>query len=539
MKRYQNLPIFFLFLFLIQYVQAGSDSIYVDWHRRYSDNRMINLARKVLLDGRGNIYVSGESCDPLGYSNIDIVKYDSSGQKLWAVEYPQAYPPSNGNYMAIDRSGNIYLCATDYFSGELITIKQKGLDGSVEWVKRYTGAYGFASSILVDPNSNVYVSGSVSDTLQHQGFVTIKYDSNGVEKWSQIFDNNMGIETQTHLINDSLWNLYVVGYNASPDSLTGMDVLVVKYDSSGAELWRSSFSTPGNWDDIPADVVIDHQNRLLVLMDSNHRSVIVRFDPAGNISWVSDIFDNAIAKNIAIDTNNNIVFTALKETNQDSKFFIAKLDSGGTLLWSELFEGISSNGVSGLTGLILDNENNIYTAGQVLEQNFNSKMTVLKYSSDGNLIWFYPYEDTVSYEDEVSDFVLDNNKNIILTGTGFTSNQGSYFSTVKLIQETVVGISNTETSGIPFQLSYNYPNPFNSETVIELALSKPDVVKVEIYDITGRKVRTLMNGFVATGKHRFIWDGKNDNGVVSSSGVYVFRVKAGSFTETRRVTFLR
>jgi parallel beta-helix repeat protein len=85
-----------------------------------------------------------------------------------------------------------------------------------------------------------------------------------------------------------------------------------------------------------------------------------------------------------------------------------------------------------------------------------------------------------------------------------------------------------------FSLSQNYPNPFNSATVIRYALPEPAHVKIEIFDILGRKVETLIDENQQAGYHQIIW-----NAAEKSSGIYLYKIEAGSFTETKKMLLLK
>ncbi len=94
-----------------------------------------------------------------------------------------------------------------------------------------------------------------------------------------------------------------------------------------------------------------------------------------------------------------------------------------------------------------------------------------------------------------------------------------------------------------FLLSQNYPNPFNPETRVEYAVpgSQKDGVPVllEIYNVLGQLVRTLVDQPQSGGKHEVVWDGKDDGGKDVASGIYFYRLKAGETVETKRMVLIR
>jgi hypothetical protein len=88
-------------------------------------------------------------------------------------------------------------------------------------------------------------------------------------------------------------------------------------------------------------------------------------------------------------------------------------------------------------------------------------------------------------------------------------------------------------------LSQNYPNPFNPVTTIRFGLSDPVFVSLRIYDAAGRTVRELVNGKREAGVFNETWDGMDNNGRESASGVYFYKLVAGNFSETRKMVLLR
>ena len=91
-----------------------------------------------------------------------------------------------------------------------------------------------------------------------------------------------------------------------------------------------------------------------------------------------------------------------------------------------------------------------------------------------------------------------------------------------------------------FILYQNYPNPFNSETTIEFYLPRVSLVRLDIFDLLGQKVRALVNRSFSTGLKEVKWNGRDDAGQPVASGVYVYRLKAGNrFVQSRKMLLLR
>jgi hypothetical protein len=98
-----------------------------------------------------------------------------------------------------------------------------------------------------------------------------------------------------------------------------------------------------------------------------------------------------------------------------------------------------------------------------------------------------------------------------------------------------------EKNSIPgeYHLFQNYPNPFNPVTTIHFSLVKPQRVKLEIFNLSGQRVRTLISRRMASGMHEVKWDSRNAFGHAMGSGIYFYRIRAGEFVETRKMVLLK
>jgi len=104
-----------------------------------------------------------------------------------------------------------------------------------------------------------------------------------------------------------------------------------------------------------------------------------------------------------------------------------------------------------------------------------------------------------------------------------------------------ISLSSAGVKALPtaYALSGNFPNPFNPRTRIAFALPKTSKVSLEIYNILGQKVRTLLNENMEAGYQSVEWDGTDDGGAGVSSGVYLYKLKANEFSRVAKMTFLK
>jgi len=90
-----------------------------------------------------------------------------------------------------------------------------------------------------------------------------------------------------------------------------------------------------------------------------------------------------------------------------------------------------------------------------------------------------------------------------------------------------------------FELDQNYPNPFNPNTEIKFALPRRSDVSIAIYNILGRKIKTLVNENLSAGYKSITWDGTNNQGHSVSTGIYFYRIQAGEFVDTKKMLLLK
>ncbi|MCK4956487.1 MAG: T9SS type A sorting domain-containing protein, partial [Candidatus Cloacimonetes bacterium] len=85
----------------------------------------------------------------------------------------------------------------------------------------------------------------------------------------------------------------------------------------------------------------------------------------------------------------------------------------------------------------------------------------------------------------------------------------------------------------------NYPNPFNPETTINFSLQEAGDMALEIYNIKGQRVTTLVSSNLEAGKHSVVWNGKDESGRSVVSGIYFYRMRSGKYIETKKMILLK
>ncbi len=111
---------------------------------------------------------------------------------------------------------------------------------------------------------------------------------------------------------------------------------------------------------------------------------------------------------------------------------------------------------------------------------------------------------------------------------------------------TVLGTPSTTSAETPempgtFELGPSYPNPFRQQTTIRFTLGSttPQPVTLEIYNVLGQRVRTLVQGMLSPGQHEVIWDATDEAGRPAASGLYLYRLRVGNQVQTRSMVLMR
>ncbi|MQY71165.1 hypothetical protein GH141_04445, partial [bacterium] len=192
--------------------------------------------------------------------------------KEWVARYNG---PANGHdagsAIAVDASGNVYVTGHSVGSGtslDYVTVKYNS-SGVQQWARRYNGPvdeYDRASAIAVDDEGNVYVTGWSPGSGTWNDYTTIKYDSSGVQQWVARYNGpgNSGDNAYSIALDDA-GNVYVTGTSAKYRTTPyNYDYVTVKYNSSGIQQWARRYNGPGDGDDRANSLAVDDEGNVYV-----------------------------------------------------------------------------------------------------------------------------------------------------------------------------------------------------------------------------------------------------------------------------------
>ncbi len=128
---------------------------------------------------------------------------------------------------------------------------------------------------------------------------------------------------------------------------------------------------------------------------------------------------------------------------------------------------------------------------------------------------------------------------IHFVSTTQTEDAGWYIDDFKLYDKSTSDIENNVSTPLDWNLSNNYPNPFNAGTSLEYTVPNSVIVNIAVYNVLGQKIRTLAHGLAQPGVHRVHWDGRTDALDEAGSGMYLIKIQSDDFSRVTKVLLLR
>jgi hypothetical protein len=493
----------FSFLILLFFIGSSLFSQAPNWSwAKKAGSDLYDSGLGITTDANGNVYVAGlfeNNSINFGspnfinvqgppYKKLFIVKYDSSGNTLWARSASGGFAYSK---IVADINGNVYV--TGYFGGASINfgtisltntgttnmfIAKYDSNGNILWAKIASGNNPSVKSVSIDLdyNGNALITGNFDSPSITIGTITLnnndslgissdifiaKYDSNGNLLWAKKAGGNY-YEDSYSITTDIIGNAYITGFYASSSitfsaytlnnsDATGNtpDIFIAKYDSSGNLIWAKSEGGQYN---------------------QNETGYCIRNDSIGNI-YVTGWFD----KNINIGA---ITLTNTDTTQGVTNAFIAKYDSSGNLIWAKNAGGFSdgwsldasSTGYVYLTGHFMSNSITFGTTNLTNTGTGSTDSYIVKYDTNGNVIW----AKSIGYTSFIQEITSNQNDNIYITG-GFSStinfdtytlmgsSDQSYDMFVsKLGNSSILGVDEVVNSFMTI-----YPNPLTNFLIIK------------------------------------------------------------------------
>ncbi|MDD2890823.1 MAG: SBBP repeat-containing protein [bacterium] len=535
----KNLLILFISFILPIQIFAQTEM----WVARYDKNHS-EWANTIAVDKNGNVYVAGFTSDSMTANDYATIKYNSSGDTMWTRIYNGTDNTDDEvRAMAIDDSGNVYVAGYSNGSGtydDYVTIKYNS-SGDTMWLRRYNGpgnGNDIVRAMTVDASGNVYVTGTSieSGDSWSYNYATIKYNSSGAEQWVRRYDGpGNANDDATAIAVDENGNVYVTG--ESKGAGTEYDYATIKYNSSGDTMWTRRYNGTNNYYDRAHAIAVDNNGNVYVTGESDSDYTTIKYNNSGAEQWVRR-YDgpgntNDYVTAIAVDDNDNVYVTGESYgLTTGCDYATIKYNSSGNTMWTRRYTG--SDNDYGIT-MAVDNNGNVYVTGDSYDSLTAYDYATIKYNSSGDTMWTRRYNGTGNGDDYVLAMAVDNNGYVYVTG-GSQSLGNFDFLTIKYSTAGVEEKSNPTPPSTTLRVNQN---PFSKSTIItyhlsELTTDHRPLTTLCIYDLSGRCVKTLVNGEKPAGAYSTTIS-SND----LKTGVYFLTLNANGTKTTKKLTIIR
>lgn len=309
------------------------------------------------------------------------------------------------------------------------------------WSRRYNGAGSgndAARAITLDGAGNVYVAGESAGTATTGiDIVTIKYNGSGAPQWAKRYDGTAhGSDYGKALAVDLSGNVYVTG--ASDGVGTGSDIATIKYNATGTRLWVKRYDGPAHGFDMPSSIAVDNSDGSIYVAGAVTTAtteldmVLIKYAPDGTRLWVKR-YDGPshgydFASAVAVDLNHNVVITgASMGSGTQQDFATLKYSSTGTLLFVRRYNS-TANRVDFANALALHPyTGDIFVTGNSWRSDTECHYVTIKYDTNGNQQWLADYNN--GGIDIPWGIAVDPSGNAIVTGqSSDPTTQNDYFT---------------------------------------------------------------------------------------------------------------
>ena len=416
-------------------VSTYIDSVQFDWVSYYGSGLIggEDYGIAISTDYAGNMYVTGSSSGmPFGY-DITTIKYNSYGQILWEARYgAENMEDDVPSDIKVDSAGNAYVIGSSPGSnGDLdyVTIKYN-TEGVEQWVRQYNGSGNGEDqpmALALVGENKIYVTGFSQGMGTGNDILTIKYDSNGLEDWNRRYSGSgNGIDEAYDICYDPEGNIIVTG--TSFENGTGYNYITVKYDSSGNEQWTAIYNDPTNGNDVATAIAIDPNGYIYVTGYGQYATypydyITVKYDFAGTFEWAVNYDGTSASTDVASDIVVNsegfpYVTGWSRQTSTRMDMLTIRYDYNGNQVWAVPYNTMLGYYDDYAYSMTIDDQDNLFIAGQSchFDPDFGYNYVTLKYDSYMNLHWVDHYDGPDELWNSASDIAVDRSGNVHVTG---------------------------------------------------------------------------------------------------------------------------
>lgn len=417
------------------------------------------------------------------------------------------------------------------------------------WQKRYDGGGIDVAMDIVNTADGGYLVVGFTSSFHQGGFAaySLKTDNRGDTLWSWI-DDSLTSGSKFYAVEINNNDYYLAGYKSWA---LGRSFFILNLSEQGDTLWsiqlqREDLAIDEAFDLVAlpdgGSVVVGYASDRPYFPDSRRDDAfIVRLSSERDTVWtrrIGEPGDDEAAVSVDITNSNELLIAGtvihLDEADPQRDFFVLKLSLEGETIWYREYDHAGFDDYC--SDAIAQPNGDVIVYGGVrdwIASGIGEQPILLKYSSDGDLLWAQVYEAPRNFAA---------NSGVQLQDGGFlVSGNFDYFPELLPTNIWIMRLDNEATVRpnpnifVPDNLFIStYPNPFNRATTISFDLTHPGMVKLNVFDVTGRQVATLINDNMTAGQHQVLFDGSG-----LASGIYFARLEAGGEMMTRKLALVK
>jgi hypothetical protein len=333
---------------LLRKLDAHGDLI---WQTNYTNSGAYrDQATDIALDDSGNVYLCGASYINGNHFDFLVLKFDPSGNLLWDYTYNANASLADGATALALSNGSVFVTGPATFTGSYIDFLTLRISsaGTLLWQSTYNYVnFADVPFDIVVQDGNVFVTGGSQNNFSDWDYATLQMletNGNAVDT-SRTGGTGIGFEYATEAVADNDGFYYLTGtfYNNG-----SKDFKTIKFDASLNVVWAATFDFDGE-DDEALSMAVDTSGNVYVAGvssdSSNKQFTIVKYNSSGTQQWVhrSGGINNDRSTRITCDESGNVYATGERHNGFNLDFYTLALDEQGNVLWSKLFNG-GSNG---------------------------------------------------------------------------------------------------------------------------------------------------------------------------------------------------
>ena len=405
-----------------------------DWVRVYEANLpSYDVAMDIAVDDKNNIYVTGCTTNFPNGLDFYTIKYDASGNEVWSKYFDgEDHGDDLACRIALDDSGNVYVGGRSRGVDTHIIVVKYNTNGEELQIARNDG---YLENMVVDAQGNVYIIGDFTDACR-----ILKYNNQVIKIWETDCPSCMTNWFKSMAV-DGYGNVYMTGEGQVDDARTGY--ITVKYDSEGLQLWVAMYSRHEYFHWMPTALVVDDDGNVFVtgwsVSDENSDYATVKYDEGGQEIWAVTHTGNGIFYNydiafaISLDDDGNVYITGHEEVDRyplDYDIATVKYSPMGEEQWVVRYGGhVETYCWAGFLNVDV-NGRIIITGFEGMEYN-NQDIITIAYSSDGHQLWCSRYDGPGNARDYASALAVNADGDMIITGGSVGIDTDSDYTTFK------------------------------------------------------------------------------------------------------------